>query len=68
MLAIVDSPGSDDEVWEHSGFKLCIDQASVKYLKGSELDYVETPTEAGFTVNNPNVMAKCPCGHHDIYE
>jgi Fe-S cluster assembly iron-binding protein IscA len=40
----------------------------VKYLKGSELDYVETPTEAGFTVNNPNVMAKCPCGHHDIYE
>jgi len=41
---------------------------SSKYLKGAEPDYLETLKEAGFKVNNPNITAKCPCGHHDIFE
>ncbi len=67
-LAFEDSPTGDDEVSEHNGIKVCIDQASAKYLKGAELDYIEKLEEGGFTVNNPNVIAKCPCGHHDIFE
>jgi iron-sulfur cluster assembly protein len=63
-----DSPAGDDEVSEHNGIKVCVDQASAKYLKGAELDYTHTPEEGGFTVNNPNVIAKCPCGRHDIFE
>lgn len=67
-LALEDAPSEDDEVFEDSGVKLCIDQISAKYLDGAELDYVETLEESGFKVNNPNVMARCPCGHHDIFE
>ncbi|MFQ5830151.1 MAG: HesB/IscA family protein [Candidatus Methylomirabilia bacterium] len=67
-LVLEDSPTRDDEVSEHNGIKLCIDQASAKYLKGAELDYIDTPEEGGFTINNPNVIAKCPCRHHDIFE
>ena len=36
--------------------------------QGAALDYVETPKEAGFKLENPNAIAKCPCGHHDIFE
>ena len=58
----------DDDVSEHNGIKVCVDKASVKYLKGAELDYIETLAETGFKINNPNVVSKCPCGHHDLFE
>lgn len=67
-LALEESPLGDDEVLEHGGVQVCIDPASSKYLNGAELDYLETLNEAGFKINNPNAIAKCPCGHHDIFE
>jgi iron-sulfur cluster assembly accessory protein len=67
-LEFEDSPAANDELSEHNGVKVCLDPASVGHLKGAELDYIETPAETGFKINNPNVIAKCPCGHHDIFE
>ncbi|MFQ5683321.1 MAG: HesB/IscA family protein [Candidatus Binatia bacterium] len=67
-LSWEDAPKKDDEISEHHGITVCINQASVRYLKGSQLDYVDALEKAGFTVSNPNVVAKCPCGHHDIFE
>ena len=67
-LALENSPREDDEISEHKGIRLCVDRASARYLKGAEVDFVETPEGAGFKINNPNVIAKCPCGHHDIFE
>ena len=63
-----DSPAANDEISEHNGIKVYVDPASARYLKGVELDYIETLEETGFKINNPNVIAKCPCGHHDIFE
>ncbi|OGP25806.1 MAG: hypothetical protein A2038_00810 [Deltaproteobacteria bacterium GWA2_57_13] len=67
-LAFEDSPAVDDALSEDNGIKVCVDPASAGYLKGAELDYIETLAQAGFKINNPNVIAKCPCGHHDIFE
>lgn len=67
-LAFEDSPAADDELSDDNGITVCVDPASAGYLKGAELDYIETLAEAGFKINNPNVVAKCPCGHHDIFE
>ena len=67
-LALDDLPAASDEVFEESGVTLYIDRAASGYLKGAALDYVETPKEAGFKLENPNAIAKCPCGHHDIFE
>ena len=67
-LGLEEAPSSDDEVFDHDGLAVVIDPESSGYLHGAELDYVESPEGAGFTVNNPNVVAKCPCGHHDIFE
>ena len=68
QLALVEFPSGDDEGFEVNGVEVCIDPASSKYLKGAELDYLETLNEAGFKINNPNIVGKCPCGDHDIFE
>ena len=67
-LALVEFPSGNDNVFEDNGVKVCVDPASSKYLNGTELDYAENVGEAGFKVNNPNITAKCPCGHHDIFD
>ena len=67
-LALEASTSGDDGVFEANGVNVCIDPASSKYLNGAELDFVETIEESGFTLNNPNVIGRCPCGHHDIFE
>jgi iron-sulfur cluster assembly protein len=67
-LGLDDVTSEDDEVFEDNGLRVCIDRNSANYLKGAELDYVETPEATGFRVENPNAIAECPCGHHDIFE
>ena len=42
--------------------KVFVDQASLLYLDGVEVDYVETLEGAGFKFNNPQVKSTCGCG------
>ncbi|OGN05712.1 MAG: [Fe-S]-binding protein [Candidatus Yanofskybacteria bacterium RIFCSPHIGHO2_01_FULL_44_17] len=42
--------------------KVFIDQASLLYLDGCEIDYVESLEASGFKFNNPNVKSTCGCG------
>jgi len=39
-----------------------IDGASVLYLVGSTMDWVEDDFTAGFVFNNPNAKGECGCG------
>src|SRR5258708_17251943 len=45
------------------GFKVLVDEMSLGYISGSEVDYVDSLMGAGFTVNNPNAVSSCGCGH-----
>jgi len=56
------SNGGLDDVLEFSGLKVFVDQMSLQYLEGVEIDYVETIEGAGFKFNNPNVKQTCGCG------
>ncbi len=51
-----------DERIETPGGVLFIDGASVLYLVGSTMDWVEDDFTAGFTFNNPNAKGACGCG------
>ena len=53
----------DDAVLEQNGVKLLIDSYSQRYLKGANVDYVESLMGSGFKINNPNVTKSCSCGH-----
>jgi iron-sulfur cluster insertion protein len=44
------------------GVQVFVDQMSLMYLDGTEIDYVEGLMGAGFKFNNPNVKSTCGCG------
>lgn len=52
-----------DEVLEMEGVKVLLDEMSAQYVAGSVVDYVDSLMGAGFTVNNPNAISTCGCGH-----
>src|ERR687898_628256 len=61
-LMIEENGGDADQVFESNGVKLYVDPVSVSYLKGAEVDFVETVTGGGFTIKNPNAVSTCGCG------
>jgi len=61
-LMIEEGGGSADQVFESNGVRLFIDPISISYLKGAEVDFVETVTGGGFTIKNPNAVSTCGCG------
>lgn len=58
----LDKPKDDDHVFEHNGVAVVVDKVSMQFVFGSQVDYVDGLQGAGFTVNNPNVVAACGCG------
>lgn len=52
----------DDVVIERDGAKAVVDEASLPFLAGSEIDYVDEIIGAAFRVHNPNATAGCGCG------
>jgi iron-sulfur cluster assembly accessory protein len=61
-MAFETSPGLLDKAYTFDGLSVYVDQASMLYLDGAEVDYVETLEGAGFKFNNPNVKTTCGCG------
>jgi len=57
-----DNKTEEDHVFEQRGVSVIVDKTSMQLVFGSEVDYVEGLTGAGFQVNNPNVVAACGCG------
>ncbi|MBM3725413.1 MAG: iron-sulfur cluster assembly accessory protein [Acidobacteria bacterium] len=61
-MAFENAPGLLDKTYHFSGLKVFIDQASMLYLDGAEVDYVDSFEGSGFKFNNPNVKSTCGCG------
>lgn len=51
-----------DEKIETPGGTFYVDGASVLYLIGSTMDWVEDDFTAGFVFQNPNAKGSCGCG------
>ena len=61
-MMLEDAPTDADRVLHANGVRVYVDENSIQYLEGSQIDYVDTLMGAGFTVNNPNAVAACGCG------
>ncbi len=57
-----DDPTEVDRQIDIAGVKVVVDEMSLMYLVGTEIDYVEGLQGAGFKFNNPNVKSTCGCG------
>lgn len=59
----LDEEQDGDTVITVGDFRVFVDDMSVSYISGSEVDYLDSLMGAGFTVNNPNAVSSCGCGH-----
>ncbi len=59
---LVGASQADDVVIEKAGARVLIDEVSLGYLAGSEIDFVDDLIGQSFKVNNPNATASCGCG------
>ncbi len=51
-----------DKVFEEHGVKLLVDNKSLIYLVGTELDFSDGLNGKGFVFANPNAKKTCGCG------
>jgi iron-sulfur cluster assembly accessory protein len=51
-----------DTVIEKQGATVLIDQVSLPFMAGSEIDFVDDLIGASFKISNPNATASCGCG------
>jgi iron-sulfur cluster assembly accessory protein len=56
------SQAADDVVITREGATVLVDQISLGYLAGSEIDFVDDLIGASFRINNPHATASCGCG------
>src|SRR3954452_2164784 len=52
----------DDIAIEREGATVLIDQTSLLYMGGSEINFVDDLIGQAFKVKNPNATASCGCG------
>ena len=59
---LADSAEDGDIVIERDGARVLIDEMSLIYMSGSEIDFVDNLMGQSFQVKNPNAVASCGCG------
>lgn len=55
-----EKPG--DASLESEGVGMLLDQASLAYLTGSQIDFDDGLHGKGFEIKNPNAQSTCGCG------
>ncbi len=59
---IVTEKTADDLAIEKNGITVLVDDISLEYMAGSEVDFADEIIGAAFKIVNPNAVASCGCG------
>jgi iron-sulfur cluster assembly protein len=62
VVNYADEIGAEDVVFEDRGVKVIVDQASLGFIDGTEVDFVKQGLNEAFRFRNPNVKGECGCG------
>jgi iron-sulfur cluster insertion protein len=57
-----DKSNEDDKTFETDGVKVVVDVASLEFIDGAVLNFVESLGGTHFTLENPNATSSCGCG------
>jgi len=57
-----EAKGENDEELESNGVKILVDNKSLLYLTGVEIDFRDEVMGRGFVFKNPNATSTCGCG------
>jgi iron-sulfur cluster assembly accessory protein len=61
-FSITSEKNPDDLVIEKDGVTVLVDETSLDFMRGAEIDFADELIGAAFKVNNPNATASCGCG------
>jgi iron-sulfur cluster assembly accessory protein len=59
---LVETAEADDLVVERDGAAALVDEVSLAFLRGAEIDFADELAAAEFRVRNPNAKSSCGCG------
>jgi iron-sulfur cluster assembly protein len=62
VVNYADEVGAGATVFEHGGIKVIVDADSLRYVDGTEIDFVRQGLNEAFKFRNPNVRGECGCG------
>lgn len=62
VVNYADELADGDVVFETGGVKIIVDQKSLSYIDGTEVDFVKQGLNEAFRFRNPNVRGECGCG------
>ena len=62
-MAMEAEPREFDTIVEKDGIKVFIDPTSLMYMRGASIDYASDLMGGGFSIDNPQAVASCGCGH-----
>jgi iron-sulfur cluster insertion protein len=61
-FSLEDKQEPDDLLFENSGAKVLIDPASLPFVEGAVLEFVDDLMGESFRVSNPKAKSSCGCG------
>lgn len=62
VVDIADRIAANDQVIEQDGVRLVIDESSLAFVDGTEIDFARQGLNSTFVFRNPNVTGECGCG------
>ena len=62
VIDYADAIDPDDVVFEARGVRVVVDNASLKLIDGTQVDFVKEGINEAFKFRNPNVKGECGCG------
>ena len=62
VVDYADNVSDHDKVFTSHGVKVIVDDTSIGYLDGTEVDFQKDGLSSAFTFKNPNVQDECGCG------
>jgi iron-sulfur cluster assembly protein len=62
VVSYADALDPRDVVFDVSDVKVVVDAESLKYVDGTEIDFVRQGLNEAFRFRNPNVKGECGCG------
>jgi iron-sulfur cluster assembly protein len=62
VVSYADEVSPSDAVFEAAGVKVVVDQGSLQFVDGTEIDFVREGLNEAFKFRNPNVKGECGCG------
>lgn len=62
IIDYADRIDDDDRVFEDRGVRIVVDEESLSFIDGTEVDFVKQGLNEAFKFRNPNVKGECGCG------